>query len=127
MSVERYRKISKIQIWNYNTPRIRAHYPKPTQNDYEVGYIRRYFIQKINDINASIYEISSVESKRLSQHKNYTIVSIKWRISGPIERTFKNSVVDRGVRESNRIAISLVNDTMPNLKNYLPNLLQFHK
>lgn len=127
MSVERYRKISKIQKWNYSNPRIRAHYPKPTQNNYEVGYIRRYFIQKINDINAPIYEISSVESKRLSEYKNYIIVSIKWRISGPIERTFKNSVIDRGVRESNRIAISLVSDDMPNLKNYLPSLLQFHK
>jgi len=49
--------------------------------------------------------------------------------TGPITTQYDSSgtVLDKGVRESNRIAISLVNNTIPNLKFYLPNLLQFHK
>ena len=39
----------------------------------------------------------------------------------------KNEVIDKGVKESNRIAIRIASDKIKNLKLYLPNLLQFYK
>ena len=82
---------------------------------------------KINDKSSPIYEVSEKEYSRILTKPLYDGVTVKWRITGPISETFVNSVIDKGVRESNRIAISLVIDKIPNLKFYLPNLLQFHK
>lgn len=127
MDTNRYVKISKLPKWDYNAPKIRTIIPEPTENDYLNGYIQRYFVQKINDKSASIYEVSNTEYSRVLTKPIYTGVSLKWRISGSISEKFINSVLDKGVRESNRIAISLVVDKIPNLKFYLPNLLQFHK
>jgi hypothetical protein len=127
MDTNRYTKISKIPRGDYSAPSIRAFIPVPTENDYLNGYIRRYFVQKINDKTAAIYEVSSIEYGRVLAKPIYIGVSIKWRISGPLNEQLTNSVIDKGVRESNRISISLVRDKIPNLKFYLPNLLQFHK
>ena len=38
-------------------PRITTIVPSPTENDYKVGYIQRYFIQKRADESAIIYEV----------------------------------------------------------------------
>jgi hypothetical protein len=127
MDTNRYIKISKLPRWEYSAPSIRAFIPVPTENDYLNGYIRRYFVQKINDKSAAIYEVSDIEYGRVLTKPMYEGVSIKWRISGPLSEQLTNSVIDKGVRESNRISISLVNDKIPNLKFYLPNLLQFYK
>lgn len=127
MDTNRYIKISKLSKWEYNAPKIRTIIPEPTENDYLNGYIQRYFVQKINDKSASIYEVSDTEYNRVLTKPIYNGVSIKWRITGPISESLINSVIDKGVRESNRISISLATDTIPNLKFYLPNLLQFHK
>jgi hypothetical protein len=56
-------------------------------------------------------------------------VDVKWRIRGPLEAEVNDSgtVIQKSVSESNRIAIRLVGHLMPNLKLYLPNLLQFYK
>ena len=127
MSITRYKNISKIKNSDFTPPSISASIPTPTVEDYTSGYIRRYFVQKYNDKSESIYEVSSTEFKRVLTKPNYTGVSIKWRISGPINESFQYSTVDPGVRQSNRIAISLYKEQIPNLKFYLPNLLQFHK
>lgn len=127
MDSNRYKNISKIAVRDYVSPKIRAYIPTLNENDYSNGYIRRYFVQKINDKSSPIYEVSEKEYSRVLTKPLYNGVTVKWRISGPISETFTNSVFDKGVKESNRIAISLVSDKMPNLKFYLPNLLQFHK
>jgi hypothetical protein len=127
MKIDRYNNITKIQKYKFSNQTITAFLPSPTESDYSIGYIRRYFIQNVVDKSSPIYEVSDVEFSRILTLPNYTGVSLKWRITGPISQTFTNSVIDKGVRESNRISISLVNDKIPNLKFYLPNLLQFHK
>ena len=59
----------------------------------------------------------------------YTSVDLRWRIRGPKETQYddKGNILDKSVSESNRIAIKLVAHKIPNLKLYLPNLLQFYK
>ena len=39
---------------------IRTFIPTPNYIDYRRGYIVRYFIQRVNDKDATIYEINSV-------------------------------------------------------------------
>lgn len=127
MSLDRYNRIETSFQNDRNDIKITTFVPNPTQSDYNNGFIRRYFIQRRNDKSSPIFEVSSREYERMVKKSLYIGVSIKWRISGPIRETMIDSVLDKGVRESNRISISLVNDIMPNLKIYLPNLLQFHE
>jgi hypothetical protein len=109
--------------------KIESYFPNVTDSDYSKGWISRYFVQKTNDKSSSIYEVNYSEFIRIKYNTLFTSVIIKWRISGPKTTQYDSSgnILDKGVRESNRISISLVNDKIPNLKFYLPNLLQFHK
>lgn len=119
-------KINSLFLLNSD---IDTHIPNPTNTDYGRGWITRYFIQKTNDKGATIYEVNYSEYSKILSNALYTGVLIRWRISGPITTQYDSdgNVLDKGVRESNRIAISLVADKIPNLKFYLPNLLQFHE
>ena len=127
MSLDRYKAIQTSFQNDLRDVKITTLIPNPTESDYDNGFIRRYFIQKGNDKSSPILEVSRREYEKMVKKPLYIGVSIKWRISGPIAETMLDSVLDKGVRESNRIAISLVSDKMPNLKIYLPNLLQFHE
>jgi hypothetical protein len=126
MDINKYKGLTSLREKGYDF-KIITHVPNPTVSDYQVGYIRRYFIQKRNDKSSPIYEVSLNEYERIVKEPLYIGVNVKWRISGPITEMMLDSVLDKGVRESNRIAIFLVIDKIPNLKIYLPNLLQFHE
>jgi len=126
-NIKRYKQIST----NFDrvTTRVEAHIPNPKDSDYKRGYITRYFVQASNDATSPIYEVSSQKYVSYTRSSNFRGVIIRWRISGPIEPIYNDSgnVADKGVNQSNSIAISLVYDKIPNLKLYLPNLLQFYK
>ena len=126
--VDSYKKL-KGKSFNNLKENVNAHIPNPTEFDYKRGWIRRFFVQRTNDKGATIYEVDSSEYTRLTSKDIFTIISLKWRISGPKSTQYdsKGNVMDKGVKESNRIAIQLVSDKIPNLKLYLPNLLQFYK
>jgi 3',5'-cyclic AMP phosphodiesterase CpdA len=103
--------------------------PIPNDNDYEVGFIRRYFTQKANDTNGHIFEISYDTYKDLVKHPLWSCVDIKWRIKGPTNIIYKmdGDVDDVGVHNSNKAAITTASKILKNIGLYLPNLLQFYK
>ena len=96
---------------------IKTHIPTPEENDYEVGYINRYFLQKVNDMDATIYEINSYFQEGVESNGLYKVQTIKWRLTG----------TPQDIMDSNKKSISLVLENMPKLSLYLPNLLQFAK
>jgi len=125
-SIKRYSQIVK------QTPRdikILTFIPSPSDIDYRRGFIKRYFVQKTNDKGSPIYEISKRDINKYKTNPLYTSVDLRWRIKGPKETQYddEGNVSDKAVSESNRVAIRLVADKIPNLKLYLPNLLQFYK
>ena len=103
--------------------------PVPTDDDYALGFIRRHFVQKVNDRNGFIFEISEESHADYLENPFWRTETIKWRISGPIEPTYKNTgeMDDKGVRNSNKAAILLATKTLKNIALYLPNLIQFYK
>ena len=127
MDINRYNKIVK------NKPRVRYSIetiiPHPSDNDYNRGYIKRNFVQKVNDKGSPIYEVDSSTKNYYRSKPQFSTTELKWRISGPTLPQYdsKGVVIDKAVSESNRIAIKLVAHEIPNLKLYLPNLLQFYK
>ena len=124
---ERYQKLNKKPP-KFNK-QIKAFIPTPKEDDYKRGYLQRYFIQKSNDKSAPIFEVKSTDVSLYRKNPYYSTGTLKWRISGPKETQYDNvgNIKDKGVLESNRISISLLKNEIPNLKFYLPNLIQFYK
>lgn len=101
---------------NFNQS-IKTFVPSPSDADYKKGYITRYFVQRTNDIDSFIFEISNSSISRLKENKLFTIVNIDWRITGDVEE----------VKKSNSASLRVGSKTLQRLHLYLPNLLQFHK
>ncbi len=73
--------------------------PFPKTKDYSLGYINRYFVQKINDL--TITEVDKNKYNEISSAL-YNKLSIRWIISGPKDNIYKNKILERvGVREQN--------------------------
>ena len=113
----------------FKLPNPKTIVPSPNENDYQLGFIRRYFCQKSNDSNSYIFEIDEQEYSKLEVSPFWKVVDIKWRISGPLERLYNDdgTISDIGVRESNKAAINLAALKIKNISLYLPNILQFYK
>jgi hypothetical protein len=123
-----YKDIAKnIDFFKIEYPKTIV--PTPTPQDYENGFIRRYFIRHTNDINGHIFEISSEIYSEYLENPFWKVEQIKWRISGPIETTYKDSgeIDDTGVKNSNTAALNIAGINLKNIKLYLPNVLQFYK
>ena len=103
--------------------------PIPTEFDYDNGFIRRYFIQKTNDSNGFVFEVSEEVHDELRDNPFWKVADLKWRITGPKETVYnqKGELSDIGVEITNKQIINLTSKTIKNISLYLPNLLQFHK
>ena len=61
----------------------------PTDSDYRIGRITRYFTQKANDRNADIFEVSKKDFN--NQNNLYRYTSFQWRISGKREEVIRDN------------------------------------
>ncbi len=122
-----YSKLKNIELPLIKRPKNFV--PSPTSDDYQLGFIRRYFLSRVSDKAGFVYEVSQSEYDNYLENPHFLRVNIKWRISGPLEPTYKENgeIEDRGVRNSNKAAIGLAGSTLKNIGLYLPNLLQFYK
>jgi len=83
---------------------IRQLYPKtapanPSESDYRIGVITRYFTKKANDVNSKVFEITKEDSNK--KNNLYEYVSFKWRISGKKDEVNRdNSATLRGVQSN---------------------------
>ena len=118
-----YFRITERRFNNHYKPPY--HYPEPNSQMYDVGYMDRYFAQRIND-NNNIIEITPDEfDRRNSQNKPgiddglYRFVKIKWTIDGPLKE----------VRKTNARVIANAEfiDRFNGLNQYLTDLDEFHK
>jgi hypothetical protein len=107
----------KIDVLEYKLPDIITNIPKPTEDDYKIGYIQRYFIQKSNDNTAYIYEVDSSNFLDFQLSPYFKTSIIRWRISGSTDE----------ISESNSKSIKIGMASIPSLHLYLPNTLQFSK
>jgi len=122
-----YSKLKNIEKLNIKNPK--NFIPTPTDDDYEIGFIRRYFVTRTSDLAGFVYEVSQNDYENYLENPNFIGVDLKWRIRGPIDRIYNNNglVEDNGVKYSNKAAIGLAAATLKNIGLYLPNMLQFYK
>ena len=62
---------------------------KPTDSDYRIGEITRYFTQSGNDKSKPVFEISEQDFNNQNSLYNYT--SFQWRISGKKEEVIRDN------------------------------------
>lgn len=103
--------------------------PSPTEDDYSIGSINRYFTQKANDINGFVYEITFDKFEELNENPNWSVEIVRWRISGPLNAVYsdKGDITDKGVIDSNKTSIFIASNKLKNIGLYLPNVTQFYK
>ncbi len=116
MDLDRYNKILKDKK-DFSEINIITSIPTPNDNDYRRGYIVRYFVQKVNDENSYVYEVSSKSHSALLNNPLYNIVSLDWRLIGNSDQ----------IKESNSKSVKLASQRMKAISLYLPNYLQFAK
>lgn len=116
MSIDRYKEIVKLKS-EFNQVNIISYIPTPTDEDYKIGYITRYFLQKSNDKDGIIYEIRKKTISKFSNNSFYIVTSLDWRLTGEPDE----------VKTSNSASIRLASEDIPKISLYLPNLLQFYK
>ena len=117
INISRYNRIVDNDISDFNILKIRTSVPSPTENDYKIGYIQRYFIQKRSDEAAYIYEVTKQYYTDILINPFFKGVVLKWKISG----------IGEEVRQMNQKSVSYASANMKALPLYLPNHLQFHK
>ena len=116
VSAFKYKQL-KNNLSEFSLPEVITYVPTPDANDYLRGYIRRYFIQRANDVTGYIYEISGNSFTTYSISPHFTVIMINWRISGTLEE----------ISDSNSKSIRIGMQSIPSLHLYLPNTLQFSK
>jgi hypothetical protein len=123
-----YKDVAK-NIENFTLQIPKTLIPIPTEFDYDNGFIRRYFIQKTNDSNGFVFEVSLEVYDELRDNPFWKVADLKWRITGPKQTVYnqKGELSDIGVEITNKQIINLTSKTIRNISLYLPNLLQFHK
>lgn len=111
------RAIGGNKLNQFEIPNIESHVPKPIDTDYTTGYITRYFIQKSNDKNSIVIEISKTGYREFINNSFYVVVALDWKISGTPEE----------IKEANLKSVKRAAKTIPAVQLYLPYLLQFSK
>jgi hypothetical protein len=110
------------------SPQIpRAYYPKITQEDYDKGYIERYFLQKRDTKGAPVYEVKRTVYSNYYTTPFYIGVKLKWRIAGDLVDSYSemNAFIP-SVTTSNKKAIAEAEKVMDDINLYLVNLKQFY-
>lgn len=121
----RYAKLTSTRIDNtYPT----AYIPVPVQEDYNNGFISRYFVQRRDVIHSPIIEVSSITVSKYASNVYFNTISLRWRISGNIEDEYTQSgILTPSVISTNTQAILAAAKIMPSISSYLVNPKQFWK
>lgn len=112
-----------------NTIKLPVHYPKPTEDQYNKGFMERYFVEDVRDL--TIKEISkedfnSVKNKESKYYyPNYRPFRLNWLIRGNVNsRVVANHVVP-GISHKNQAKVLELSKKYVNLQNKLDDPLEF--
>lgn len=97
---------------------------KPTKDNYNTGYVPRFFVKKVNE--NRIMETTSQGAANINESL-YKVVSLRWKISGPKNNVFKDGILDKnGVEEANKFEINRIKkEEDVDLSTTLTNLLEY--
>ena len=120
--IDEYKKAIKRRPKS-NEKYARNFLPKPSENDYQKGYIERYFAKQRNNIQAPIVEI---DKKQYDSHAVagtglnsafYQVLLLRWKLTGELQE----------VQKINFKTVKSLEQKMPGISIRLSNPLQFYK
>ena len=109
--------MDKTKLSQFDFKNIKAYKPVPTKSDYTRGYITRYFVQRVNDINSIVYEIAKEDYLSYVINDFYITTNLDWKITGTYD----------DIRMANEKSIKLGAKKMPAIQMFLVNYLEFNK
>ncbi len=118
--------ISK-NINNSKVNEIKSFKSIPTENDYLKGFMDRYFIKRVNGGVDTIKEVSYEAYKDLLKNPLYKTISIKWKLTGRINDVIENNITVPGIYDTNHRTLIQNSKIIPEILNYLINLLEFSR
>jgi len=96
----RYKELATVT----RTPYPKTTPSKPSDSDYRIGEIRRYFTQVANDKSKPIFEISAKDFG--NQNSLYRYTDFQWRISGTKREVTKDNQITINILEREYNGIS---------------------
>lgn len=110
--------------WN----EIKSYTPSPTDSDYKIGHIKRYFVYNERKHKWQEVDISTYRSLVRNEIRR---LEIYWRVNGELETTATlydgKILIKKGVIEANKQQISKAQLEYSDFINILPNKKQFYK
>jgi hypothetical protein len=100
-----------------------------TPNDEDAGFFIRYFAKQLNS--GQIFEIDKplhkeIMKKKNPHHKMYSIVSLEWKISGPIFNILnKDVIVEHGIIPTNNKSLVIAEQKMQDLSVFLDDSMEY--
>lgn len=102
--------------------------PEISLKDRKIGFIHRYFIQKVNSL-----KITEINKNQFDDYNNkkfdpnmYRIVQIKWTITGPLSDSTNLGVYTQSIQAKNQIELNKIKKTIPGISALLSNLTQYY-
>lgn len=115
------KSIVGLGSYNYQTPS--TYIPTISQNDYDYGYIKRFFIARIN-----YFDVIETNNKdfNLANTSYFRKISIDWKITGPEFNVYSGKMLETtGVVDYNNLRIRDASVYIPNIQLVLNNPKQF--
>jgi hypothetical protein len=100
----------------------------PNIKDYSAGQITRYFIQRRNslesimEINFNQYNLWLKQDSGIDRSL-YNAIQLQWKLTGPLHDV--KDPLETGVYDTNNRVVQLKNRSLPGLKNYLTDFIEF--
>lgn len=107
--------------YDYQTPS--TYIPTISQNDYDYGYIKRFFVGRIN-----YFDVIETNNKdfNLANSSYFNKISIDWKITGPEFNVYNGKMLETtGVVNYNNLRIRDAGVYIPNIAIILNNPKQF--
>lgn len=99
------------------------YYPVPTEEDYQLGILRRYFLQDVRT--TEIKEIDAETYKDIQNKGYYRRVKVEWNLKGPSADQTVNGYIYPGAEARNRDVVAQAEEVIPGISDVLKDLKQF--
>ncbi len=120
-----YVRVSK-NLSNFVPEKIVPITPVISKVDRQIGEIVRYFVRfNTHSISADITEVDKKSFLKLKKNKFYTITSIRWLVSGPLDDLEKSDILIPGVLTANKKSVELGDEELPGLADYITDYQRF--
>lgn len=106
-----------------------TYHPDPIEEDFQIGYLDRFFLRKANQQTGIIQEVDAKTYKKFMNNPLFAKTRIRWKIMGPLNTTFNDdgSVKEYGIAHANKRSIELGKKDISNLDKFLVDYTKFYK